>query len=265
MCRLLNISRQTYYNHLKRDDKKKVKELQEIDNNVKRTFDNSRGSYGTRTIKATLEREGIVYSRPKISESMKRQHLKSKYNMKRKYNKQTYNKQELPNIVERKFKQPMNEVLTSDLTYFKIGSVTYYICFIIDLYNSEIVGFSIGANKTAELVLQAFTEIKFNLNKVKVFHTDRGTEFKNEKIDKLLSEHKIIRSLSSPGCPYDNAVSESAFKTLKHAWLKGNEYTDILELRNDINTYVTWYNNIRPHSKLDYLSPVEYRLKEQSS
>ena len=62
-----------------------------------------------------------------------------------------------------------------------------YICLIIDLYNREIVEYSAGKNKTAELVYNVFTKINHSLNKINLFHTYRGNEFKNKLIDELLN------------------------------------------------------------------------------
>lgn len=109
--------------------------------------------------------------------------------------------------------------------------------------------------------MKAFNNINYNLLKTKIFHSDRGTEFKNNKLDKLLDKYEITRSLSKPGNPVDNAKSESAFKTFKSSWYQNKPYKSEYELYHDIEYYTTWYNNIRPHSSLGYLSPVEYRLK----
>ena len=103
----------------------------------------------------------------------------------------------------------------SDLTYVNVAGKWNYICIIIDLFNREIVGYAAGKNKNAELVSHAFSRIKHNLNKINLFHTDRGNEFKNKLIDEILSNFNIKRSLSKKGCPYDNAVAEATFKVIK--------------------------------------------------
>ncbi|MFL2080065.1 DDE-type integrase/transposase/recombinase, partial [Marinilactibacillus psychrotolerans] len=82
----------------------------------------------------------------------------------------------------------------------------FYVCFILDLFNREIIGYSAGPNKTADLVLQALATVKGDLDTVKVFHTDRGKEFDNHILDELLGTFDIVRSLSRKGNPYDNAV-----------------------------------------------------------
>ena len=71
-------------------------------------------------------------------------------------------------------------VIVSDLTYVRVGKKWHYVCLFVDLFNREIIGFSAGENKTAELVYQAIASIQANLNDVKMFHTDRGKEFDNK-------------------------------------------------------------------------------------
>jgi len=94
---------------------------------------------------------------------------------------------------------------------------------------------------------------------IKVFHTDRGCEFKNKAIDKLLKDKKIKRSLSKKGCPYDNAVAEATYKVLKTEFINNNTFKTIEELELKLFEYVNWYNNKRIHGSLGYMTPREYK------
>ena len=67
------------------------------------------------------------------------------------------------------------------------------------------------------------------------------------------------RSLSKKGCPYDNAVDESANKTLKAEFVYWEQFSGLYGLQVKLNYYVWWYNNERMHSTLGYMSPVEFR------
>lgn len=91
---------------------------------------------------------------------------------------------------------------------------------------------------------------------MELFHTDRGSEFKNVGIDELLSGYKIKSSLSHKGNPYYNAVAEATFKILKTELINGTLYQTIDQLTLELFDYVNWYNNILSHSTLGYLSPV---------
>ncbi len=150
------------------------------------------------------------------------------------------------------------EVLVSDLTYVRVGDKWHYICTIIDFYNREIIGYSCGPHKTAQLVLEAFASIPRGLHEVGIFHTDRGSESKNKSLDALLETFEITRSLSHKGTPYDNAVAEATYKTIKTEFVSKEQFETIEQLRASFGAYVWWYNNKRLHSRLGYVSPIQY-------
>ena len=128
------------------------------------------------------------------------------------------------------------------------------------IFNSrKIIGFSAGRHKDAALVRSAFASICGNLFDIRVFHTDRGSEFDNRLIDDILDAFSIQRSLSMKCCPYDNAVAESTFKSFKAEFVNRRIFTSIEQLRLELSDYVHWFNCIRLHGTLGYLSPVEFR------
>ena len=94
-----------------------------------------------------------------------------------------------------------------------------------------------------------------------MFHTDRGSEFKNQIIDEMLGVFHIKRSLSMKGCPYDNAVAEANFKMFKTEFVRGRNFDSLAQLKVELADYVHWFNHLRMHVALDYRSPVEYRLQ----
>ena len=115
------------------------------------------------------------------------------------------------------------------------------------------------------MVYKALTRIKVNLKEVKIFHSDRGSEFNNQIIDKALDTFGITRSLSRKGNPYDNAVAESTFKIFKTEFVNMSIFKTLNELEIELADYINWFNNYRIHSTLGYLSPVEflkYKLKK---
>ena len=119
-------------------------------------------------------------------------------------------------------------------------------------------GVTASGSRTADLVMAAFATLDFPLTEVEVFHTDRGSEFDNAKIDELLDVFDIRRSLSRKGNPYDNAVVESTNRLLKKELIYRNHYTSLEQLRSDLNDYVWWSDNQRLHSTLGYRSPKEF-------
>ena len=201
--------------------------------------------YGARKIKAALERRGVTASRRRIVNIMKRRGMTSAYARRTfKPHKTRVNEARLANILDREFDgyEPRTH-LASDLTYVRVGGKWAYVCLLIDLANRSIAGHSADTSRTADLVMAAFATLDFPLTEVEVFHTDRGSEFDNAKIDELLDVFDIRRSLSRKGNPYDNAVVESTNRLLKKELIYRNHYTSLEQLRSDLNDYVWWFNN----------------------
>ena len=200
-------------------------------------------------------------SRRRIGRIMKQEGLVSNYTVAQyKPHVDKCNESKIANVVNRQFKnQPEYNVVVSDLTYVRVGMSWNYICVLVDLFNREIIGYSAGRNKDAVLVSKAFSKVKVNLNHIKIFHTDRGNEFKNKLIDETLEIFQIQRSLSMKGCPYDNAVAEATNKIIKTEFVKGRCFSSLEELNLELADYVNWFNNHRIHSALGYQTPAEYR------
>jgi len=256
MCKTLNISRSTYYSY-----KEKVSFEDPLTNTIIKLFNENQHAYGTRKLKVELAKLNHHPSRRRISRIMKANDLVSAYTIK-KYTppKDIVNEEKTSNIVNRNFdKRKPLEIVVSDLTYVRVKNKWTYICIILDLHNREIIGYSCGPHKTAQLVYDALAKIKANLYDLQIFHTDRGSEFKNYLIDDLLNEFNIQRSLSAKGCPYDNAVAEAQFKIIKTEFVRSRYFETLDHLKQELSAYVYWFNNKRIHGSLGYKTPVEFK------
>ena len=206
-----------------------------------------------------------VVSKRLIRRVMKEKGLFSTYQVRyfRNHNKKdNVNREDVGNVVDREFdNREYKEVLVSDLTYIWVAGKWQYVCFITDLFNREILGYSFGPKKDAALVYKAFMSIGISLQNITYFHTDRGSEFKNKEIDGLLKTFGIKRSLSNAGVPYDNACAESLYNKAKIEFFDRHEFKTAKELELKLFQYVHWYNHKRLHSSLDYMSPVAYKKK----
>lgn len=197
---------------------------------------------------------------------MKEQGIVSKYTIAQyKSQKAKCNESEIGNVLNREFEREFEQdealkVVVSDLTYVRVDLKWHYTCILVDLYNREIIDYSSGPNKTAALVQRAFASVPYNLSELQLFHTDRGNEFKNQLIEAILQTFGIERFLSEKGSPYDNAVAEAMFKTIKTEFINGTNFPDQQALDLALFDYVHWFNNIRIHESLDYLTPTEYKL-----
>ena len=266
MCNFLGISRSYYYKllNLKGQVNQSSMQNEYIVGRIVEIWKSSKMMYGSRKISAMLNKEDICLSRFQVLSLMKTYGVSSLYNKNKKfkpYTGKSHVKQGGENLIEQEFDiWDEREVLTSDLTYVDCGDRYGYVCFVTDLYNREIVAHGVSLHHDADFVLETLKQI--NVSKTEIFHSDRGTEYVNNLINKLLAENEVNRSLSKTGCPFDNAVSESMFGLFKREWAK-EKYKSLEELEKDVNDYVHNYNNFRIHSKLSYMSPVEYRLNKQ--
>lgn len=260
MCSVLKISRSRYYKETK--DKPDESDLKK---EIAGIFEASRKTYGTRRIKVELAKREHTVSRRRIGRIMREQGLISKYTRaKFKTAKDKCNEDEQKNIVNRQFNgQPPMRVIVSDLTYVRVGKKWNYICILIDLFNREIIGFSSGRNKDANLVKSAFYSVKSRLSNIEIFHTDRGREFSNETIDDIISTFGMQRSLSKKACPYDNAVAEATFKSFKTEFINDSNFDSLDQLQLQLFDYINWFNNHRLHSSLNYLSPSLFKAQNQ--
>lgn len=257
MCRILGVTRSLVYYKYKRNKENETA----IDNAVIQVFRDSRNNYGTRKIKKALEKQNIIVSRRKIGEIMDKYGLISNYTVKQyKVQKSKCNEEKVENEVARRFNNRKHlEVVVSDLTYVKVRNKWNYVCILLNLANREIIGYSAGKNKNASLVYDAFMKVEGNLNEIEIFHTDRGSEFKNKMIEEVLEAFEIRRSLSKKGCPYDNAVAEAAFKVIKTEFAFNRTFDSLEQLETELFDYVNWYNYHRIHGALDYRTAVECR------
>jgi putative transposase len=257
MCDVLQLPRSTYYYEAKEQDKLE----DEITEAIIDIFHKSRQNYGTRKIKKELKKRSIIVSRRRIGRIMKENGLVSKYTIAQfKPHVDKCNESIVENELNRQFDQQEKlAVVVSDLTYVRVGNRWNYICLFVDFFNREIIGHSAGPKKNAQLVYQALSTVKADLRQIQLFHTDRGNEFKNKVMDEALDTFKIKRSLSMKGCPYDNAVAEATFKIVKTEFVKGKHFESLEELIIELDDYVHWFNHIRIHGTLDYLSPIEYK------
>lgn len=257
MCNLLGVHRSLIYRRMKRPLITPEDPLTEA---VCDSFHQSRKIYGARKIKADLARQGITISRRRVRSIMRQKKLTSVYTVKKYKAAKHCNQKNHPNLVNREFKgrRPF-EVVISDLTYVRIGGQWAYLCPVVDLFNREVIGWSVGHKKQGELVQQAFLEIPYPLTAIEICHTDRGKEFDNQRIDQMMDAFTWRRSLSRKGNPWDNAVLESLNHVIKTEFIRGQSFQSIDQFKMEFFEYNYWYNHHRLHGSLGYQTPIEYR------
>ena len=261
ICDALDIPRGTYYNHIlrnKRDNTWYAKRREELRIRIQEIYDESHQIFGAEKITAIIRNEGIKTSKNMVRELMKEMGLISiRQQAKKMYRDESKKK---TNYLNQEFdvKAP-NQVWVSDVTYFKYGENSYFICAVIDLYARMVVGYKVGKSNSTQLVKSTFKQAYQlrNPDSTLLFHTDRGTNYSSQTFNEYLKSLQITHSFSRAYVPYDNSVMESFFASMKREELYRTKYRSEAELYKAIDEYIIFYNEKRPHAKIQYKTPVQ--------
>lgn len=263
MCQTLEVSNSRYYAWRKKPHSKRENENLAILEKIKEIHKKSRNTYGSPRIYNEMKNKGIKSGENRIARIMQENGIRSK--TKKKFKITTCSKHNLPvaeNVLNRNFqiKKP-NMVWTSDITYVETNEGWLYTCVVLDLCSKRVIGWSMEANMTTEMVLKALNMAITNRNPQEgiIFHTDRGKQYASEEFRKRLREKNFIQSMSRKGNCWDNAPTESFFKTLKVEELYFKKFITRKEAKGVIFEYMEgFYNTQRIHSSLGYLSPFMF-------
>lgn len=167
-----------------------------------------------------------------------------------------------PNLLERDFVATRpNEKWVTDVTEFSLWGQKIYLSPILDLYNREIVSYSIDYHPRfstiVEMLNKAFAQIPDNTNLI--LHSDQGWQYQMKRYQHLLKAKGIKQSMSRKGNCLDNAVMENFFGILKSELLYIQEFNSIDEFVQELHAYIAYYNQRRIKTKLKGMSPVDYR------
>lgn len=264
VCRAINLSKGTYYNFLYH--KKKITSYEEkdklLENEVSDIFNQCQERIGSTKIKFELEKRGIQTSVSKIVKIMNKLNLSCKYSKPNKRNKDTTAKHVFKhNLLKRHFFQDKpNAVWVSDFTEIKIDEAKFYLCVILDLFSRKVIAYRTSCKNDLNIALNTFKDAFEERGQPKnlMFHSDQGAQYLSHPFQDTLKALGVIQSFSDPGTPYDNAVMESFFSTLKREEVYRKLYKNYDELVASIDEYMVFYNERRPHKTLNYKTPTEY-------
>ena len=152
----------------------------------------------------------------------------------------------------------INQLLTSDITYMRLGEGWAYMCAIRDEGSSRVLGFAVADHMRTEIVLDALGQaVKARSGQVTgtLFHTDRGGQFNDAKVIAFCERFGLVRSMGATGS-FDHASAESFWSIFKHEYFYRHSFTNLAELRAGIARYISFYNHQRRCAKAGALSPV---------
>ena len=220
-------------------------------------------AYGSRRITKELRARGFPASRARVCRLMRENGIRARH--KRRYRATTDSKHALPvakNLLDRNFTPAApNQTWTADMTYIWTDEGWLYLAVVIDLFNREVVGWSIQPRMTTDIVLDALTMAWFRRKPGSglMHHSDRGSQYASHAFQARLKAYGMVCSMSRKGNCWDNAPSESFFNSLKNERVHGTRYRTKAEAIADLFDYIEpFYNRKRLHSTLGYASPQKF-------
>ena len=271
MAKVLKVSRSGYYAFIKRIESTRSKENKLLTENIIAIHSISRKTYGSPRIHAELKKQGNLCSRKRVARLMREANICAKMIRRKKKSsypswKTSFNVPQ--NYLGQKFNVDLpNKTWVSDITYIPTQEGWLYLCALIDLYSRRVVGLSMSCRMDNTLVTRALQQALLHRNPPKglIHHSDRGSQYTSTEFRDLATTKGITLSMSSKGCCYDNAVAESFFHTLKTEHVKFCKFKTREEGVNSLFEYIeVFYNRIRLHSTLGYLSPEDFEKSRKN-
>jgi putative transposase len=264
ICEALGVSRSGFYAWLTRGPSNRARRHEELSTAIRRSFLDSDRTYGARRVWHDLLDAGMICGLHAIERLMRLNALKARPR-----------RRQLPadtgerpatelaaNVLDRQFEATApNRKWVADFTYIWTGEGWLYVAVVLDLYSRRIVGWSMRAAMTAELVTGALVMALWRRGRPRelLHHSDRGSQYTSEQCQRLMADAGVVCSLSRSGNVWDNAAMESFFSSLKTERTAGKVYRSRDTARADVFDYIErFYNPRRRHSTLGYVSPVAF-------
>jgi transposase InsO family protein len=262
-CRVLGVSRSGYYKWLQAEPSTRSVQDAELAAEVKEVFHQHRGRYGAPRVRRALRRRGARPSKKRVARVMRALGLRA--HTPRRFRKTTdsrHTKRIAPNLLERDFTASSpNQVLAGDITYIQTSDGWLYLAVLLDLYSRRVVGWAMSDRIDTELALSALRAAASSrpLEPAWIHHTDRDCRYGSDDYLAALKQLRARPSMSRKGDCWDNAVAESFFATLEKELLAITPLQTRSKTRQLVADYIEgYYNLVRLHSHLDYVSPVEF-------
>ncbi|MBA7721653.1 IS3 family transposase [Escherichia coli] len=260
LCSALEIHRSSYRYWRKRRDTVNPARVR-LCSEIRRAWNQSRGSAGARTLAEMLTQNGVPMSRYRAGRLMKYLNLSSCQPGKHQYKNARQEHTCLPNLLERQFAVPEpDRVWCGDITYIWAGNRWCYLAVVMDLFARRVIGWSLSANADTALISSALRmayEVRGQPRDV-MFHSDQGSQYTGLKYQQLLWRYRIKQSVSRRRNCWDNSPMERFFRSLKTEWVPTDGYTGKDVARQQISSYIlNYYNSVRPHHYNGGLTPEE--------
>ncbi|MDQ0825238.1 putative transposase [Arthrobacter sp. B2I5] len=232
---------------------------------VREIFEKNHGRYGHRRVHTEMVKQGWTVAKKTVLKLMRSLDLVCKVRRKKRYN--SYQGEQgrvAPNVLNREFEADApNRKWVTDVTEFSVGDRKLYLSPVMDLFDRQIISYSISPSPNLELTNNSLRQALACLEEGQqpLVHSDQGFQYQHVLWRKLLQGAGASQSMSRKGNCYDNAVMENFFGHLKEELFHHVRYVSTDALTAALHEYIRWYNTERISTKLKGLSPVQYRTQ----
>lgn len=267
MCGVLGVSESGFYAWRKRPGCQRQREDAQLIEEIRQDFSAHCGRYGSPRLHAELCDRGRSIARKRVARLMREAGLCAKRTRRRVLTTRREPSHPVaPNLLNREFiaTEPNSKWVT-DITYIPTMQGWLYLAVILDLYSRMVVGWSMSGHCDEELVERALNQAlaRRKPRSGLLHHSDRGSQYTSQAYQLCLEQSGMLVSMSRKGNCWDNSVMESFFGTLKDECVGSTVYSSHDEARLELFTYMeVYYNRVRRHSTLGYVSPCIYEQVE---
>ena len=263
MCQLLGVSSSGYYDWLNRKPSARKQANIELTQQIKAIFEQEKSRSGAMRIYQRLRAQGHTVGRHRVARLMRQNQWRAR--AAKKYKATTNSNHRLPvapNLLQQNFVATKpDEKWVSDITYIWTDEGWLYLAVVMDLYSRKVIGWALSERMTTPLVVNALMMALWQRKMPRgvIIHSDRGSQYCSGDYQNLLKHHGLICSMSKRGDCFDNAAMESWNHSFKVEAIHGEKLKTRDEAKNHVFDYIeVYYNRTRLHSKLGYLSPVNF-------
>lgn len=266
MCRLLDVSRSNYYARQRGSPSARQQSNDRLAEDIQAQYSIEKGRAGAPRIVEALRADNKRISRKRVAKIMQQLGLRAK--AAKKFKATTNSNHNLPvaeNLLAQNFEaERPDEKYVSDITYIWTDEGWLYLAVVMDLYSRLVIGWAMSERMTAKLVCDALMMAMFRRKNPTgvIIHSDRGSQYCSHEYQKQIKKHQLICSMSKKGDCYDNAVMESWNHSFKVEAIHGERFSTREDAKEQVFEYIeVYYNRQRRHSRLGYLSPVDFEDK----
>ena len=263
LLQVAGVARSTFFYHQARlqapDPRDGLKAM------VTEIFEKNHGRYGHRRIHTELVKQGWMVAKKTVLKLMRALGLVCRVRRKKRYNSYQGGQGTVaPNLLDREFEADApDQKWVTDVTEFSVGDRKLYLSPIMDLFDRQIISYTIGSSPNLELTNASLREALTRLQdgQKPLVHSDQGFQYQHVSWRTLLEGAGAVQSMSRKGNCYDNAVMENFFGHLKEELFHRVRFLSAEALAAALHEYIRWYNTERISTKLEGLSPVQYRAQ----